>query len=113
MKREKKKAAGPFTGILFIIIGIGLLWWNEGNNVKNIKTTAELEDNYVDVKSDSISPKNEGKLVAVSGKLINDAELVDDKFNITIKTPLMKRIVEVYQWEEKEESDDNDNKKYI
>lgn len=113
MKKIGDSFGGIIIGIVMVIVGIGLLWWNEGNNVKNIKTTAELEDNYVDVKSDSISPKNEGKLVAVSGKLINDAELVDDKFNITIKTPLMKRIVEVFQWEEKEESDDNDNKRYI
>lgn len=112
MKKIGDSFKGIGAGILMIILGVGLLWWNEGNNVKNLKTTAELENNYIDVKSDTIDSKNDGKLVAVSGKLINEKELFDGKFDITIKTPLMIRSVEVYQWVEKSEADDNDKTNY-
>lgn len=104
---------GIIVGFLMILIGVVLLWWNEGNNVKNLKTTAELEEKYIDVKSNSVNSKNEGKLVATYGKLINDNELTDTTFGVTIKTPLMTRIVEMYQWEEDTETDKNGKTKYI
>ena len=107
MKKIGDSFKGILGGIVFVLIGIVLLWWNEGNNVKNLKTTAELEKVYKDVKSDSIDSSNDGKLVAVSGKLINEEELTDKEFNITIKTPLMYRKVEIYQWDEKEDTTDD------
>ena len=103
---------GVVGGFIFLVLGIVLLWWNEGNNVKNLKTTAELEDSYVDVKSDKVESKNDGKLVATHGKLINDKELTDETFGVTIKTPIMKRTVEVYQWKETSNTDDNGNTTY-
>ena len=107
MKKIGDSFKGIIGGFVCILIGIVLLWWNEGNNVKNLKTTAELEKLYKDVKSDSIDSSNEGTLVAVSGKLFNDEELTDTDFNITIKTPIMYRKVEVYQWVEKEDTTDD------
>ena len=112
MKKVGNSFKGIASGILMIIIGVVLLWWNEGNNVKNLKTTAELEDKYMDVKSDSVNSKNEGKLIATSGKLINEKELTDSKFGVTIKTPVMIRYVEMYQWKENSHTDDNDNTTY-
>ena len=42
MEKIKNSFSGVILGIIFIIIGTVLLWWNEGNNVNNIKTTDEL-----------------------------------------------------------------------
>ncbi len=106
MKKTGDSFKGILGGIVFIIIGIGLLWWNEGNNVKNLKTTSEIEKVYVDVKSDKVDSKYEGKAIATSGKIFNEEELIDELFNVTIKTPLLVRTVEVYQWEEKEYDDE-------
>ena len=112
MKRIGNSFKGIFGGFIAILIGVGLLWWNEGNNVRNIKTTAEMEKSYVDVKSDSVDSTNDGKLVATYGKLINEEELTDSTFGVTIKTPLMKRIVEVYQWDEDSSTDEDGNTTY-
>ena len=107
MKRIGESFKGILGGFVFVLIGIILLWWNEGNNVKNLKTTAEMDKNVVDVSSDKVNPSNEGKLIATSGKLINEEELTDSTFNVKVTTPIMKRIVEVYQWEEESETDED------
>jgi len=112
MKRIGNAFSGVLGGFILIIVGIVLLWWNEGNNVKNLKTTAEMEKVVIDISSDKVDINNDGKLVATNGKLINEAELVDETFNVKVKTPLMKRIVEVYQWEEDSSTDDDGNTTY-
>ena len=112
MKRVGNSFKGILGGFVFILIGVVLLWWNEGNNVRNLKTTAEMDKICVDVSSETIDPSNEGKLIATHGKLINEQEMVDEKFNIKITTPLMKRIVEVYQWEEDSSTDDDGDTTY-
>jgi hypothetical protein len=109
MKREKKKAAGPLAGLVMMVLGIGLLWWNEGNDVKNIKTIKEARSVLVNVSSDKVDPANEGKLVSTNGKLeIGDEYLIDSTFGVqSPKTAKMVRIVEMYQWVEEEHEDDD------
>ena len=77
MKKVGNSFKGVLGGFLFIVIGIGLLWWNEGNNVKNIKTTKEMEELVVDISSDKIDSAYEGKLIATHGKLLNEEVLED------------------------------------
>lgn len=105
--RMKNSFAGIIGGIILIIVGICVLVWNERNNVINIRDTKELRDVYIDVKSDKVDKDNEGKLIATSGKLdYNDETLKDEVFNVSVSTPLLRRKVEVYQWdEEKTDSD--------
>ena len=107
-----KKSGGIGAGIFLLLIGIGILWYNEGRTVKNQSTINEARKNYIQVKSDIISEKNEEKLVATKGKLdLNEAgELVDSKFGIIVKAAKMVRTVEMYQWKEECETDDNDKK---
>ena len=107
MKREKKKAAGPLAGILMIVIGIIVLWNNEGNNVRNIKTIEEARGALVNVSSDKIDSANEGKLVSTNGKMeIADEYLIDSTFNVqSPKTAKLVRVVEMLQWVEKEHED--------
>ena len=112
MKKIGNSFSGIIGGIVFILIGVILLWWNEGNNVRNLKTTGEMEKTYIDVKSDTINPENEGKLIATYGPLINEEELTDETFNVTLKTPVLQRIVEVYQWQESQNTDDDGNTTY-
>lgn len=110
---NKNPFGGIIIGILFLIGGSILLWWNEGNNVKNIKTVKELKEKVVDVGSDKISSSNEGKLVATNGEFnVRGDELSDYSFSVNMRTAKLKRVVEMYQWKEKEEEDDNDNTRY-
>lgn len=106
----KKKGSSIGGGLLIFLIGICLLWWNEGNNVKNIKSVNEGLKNYKDVKSTKVDSQNEGKLVATNGKLVFTEDAIDGEFNITSKSSVLKRKVEMYQWDEECETDDNDNK---
>ena len=112
MKRIGNSFKGIAGGFILILAGVVLLWWNEGNNVRNIKTTAEMEKIVIDVKSDKVDSKNEGKLIATNGSLINEQELTDEVFDINIKTPKMMRIVEVYQWDEHSSTDDDGHTTY-
>lgn len=99
---------GIIVGILMIIGGISLLWWNEHNNVKNIKNVKEMRDQIIDVSSASIDDANEGKLIATSGKLdYNESVLTDDAFKVSATTPVLVRTVEVYQWVEESETNDD------
>ena len=112
MKRVGNSFKGILGGFVFIIIGVVLLWWNEGNNVRNLKTTAEMDKSFVDVSSESVDPQNEGKLIATYGKLVNEEEMTDETFGVTVKTPLLRRTVEVYQWDETSNTDEDGDTTY-
>ncbi len=112
MKRIGNSFKGILGGFIAIAIGVILLWWNEGNNVKNIKTTNEMGKSYIDVSSEKVDSNNEGKLIATHGKLINEEELYDSVFDVRVNTPVLERKVEMYQWEEKSDTDDDGETKY-
>ncbi len=109
--RMKNSFSGIFGGIIIIIIGIVVLIFNERSNVINIHDVKELKDNYVDVKSDVVSKDHDGDLIVTSGNLdFGDEELTDSTFNVTVKTPLLTRKVEMYQWEEEKEETDKETR---
>ena len=108
MQRIKDSFAGVITGIVLLLAGIVLLFWNEGNNVKNIKTVDELSANYIDIANSPVDPANEGKLVALNGRMkIADDTLSDPEFGVSLHAAKLRRVVEMYQWDETEEDDDN------
>ena len=102
-----KKSNSIVGGIIILLVGIGLLWWNEGNNVRNIQTVNEGLKNYTDIKNSEIDDKYDGKLVATSGNLAVTGEIADDEFGVTSQSAALYRQVEMYQWEEDCDSDDN------
>ncbi len=114
---ETKKKGGLFAGVmiglLMIIGGTILLWWNEGNNVRNIKTTDEVEKNVVEITSESDCAQYSGQLVAVGGKFtVEDKALSDEAFAVSIHSAALDRVVEMYQWEEEQDTDDDGNTTY-
>ena len=110
---KKKKGSGILGGLILLLLGTALLWWNEGNNVRNIKTISEMEKTVVEISSESVSAENDGKLVALNGALVvNDPELRDNDFGIAVHTARLKRIVEMYQWDEDSHTDDDGHTSY-
>ena len=109
--QDKKKGglfAGVLVGLLMVIIGTVMLWWNEGNNVRNIKTTDEIEKTVVEINPNDNPADYEGKLVAVGGKFtVEDVSLSDTTFGVEQHTAALSRVVEIYQWEEESHSDDD------
>lgn len=112
MEKNKKSNGGFLGGLILIIIGILLLSSNEGRTVSMQSAINEGLKSYKDVTSEKIDPKNDGKLIAVTGKLdlSNSENLTDSRFGITIKGAKLKRNVEMYQWQEECTTDENEKK---
>lgn len=107
---EKTKKGGSILGgLIFILIGIALLGYNESRTVKTQSAINEALKVYIDVQSENVDPANEGKLIATKGKIdiSNATELKDQTFNITALGVKLERLVEMYQWQEECTTDEN------
>ena len=95
---------GVLVGLALIAGSIGLLWWNEGRTVQMARDLEEAGGNVVSVAVDNVDQANAGKLIHVTGDLKTEETLQDSIFKIKGNAIHLKRSVEMYQWEEKEES---------
>ena len=110
---NKKKGGGIITALILLLLGTILLWWNEGNNVRNIKTITQMEKEVIEISSETVNPENDGKLVATNGQLVvEDDSINDNEFAVSMKTPHLRRVVEMYQWKEDSDTDDDGHKTY-
>lgn len=107
------RIGNAFKGILFGLIlllgGIGLLWWNEGRAVYRAQDLNEGVASVVSVQNAPVLPENEGKLVHMTGTASTDDVLKDEMFGMEQHALRLKRVVEVYQWEEKSSSKEEKN----
>lgn len=61
--------------------------------------TEKKVDAIVEVKDWNVHPENEGKMVMMKGKLTyNNTILEDPDVGVRVKTPILKRITEMYQY---------------
>ncbi|MBR3362334.1 MAG: hypothetical protein IKG40_00230 [Bacilli bacterium] len=102
-----KKGNSIVGGLIILILGVCLLWWNEGNNVKNLQSVSEGLKNYTDISASKIDNKYDGKLVATHGKLKVEGNISDDEFAVSSNSAALYRKVEMFQWTEDCDSDDN------
>ncbi len=111
-KVSGKKTGGIFGGLILLVIGVLILWNNEGRTVKMQSVINEALHSYTDVASTSVDSKYEGKLIATSGKLDLSASnpVEDKKFGIRVTGAKLERVVEMYQWNENCTTDENDNR---
>lgn len=100
---------GLLFGGIFILLSIGLLWWNEGRSVKTAKGLNDGERVTVEAEAGNIDPAMQGKLVHVTGKTAVKTSASDADFGLTTSDVIkLKRRVEVFQWvEEKSERSRN------
>lgn len=91
-------------GILLIIGSIILLSWNESRAVDRMRTLAEGRSLVVSVSSEVLDPRNNDALVHMTGKASSRDILNDDLFGVSVNAILLRRIVEMYQWEEEKKS---------
>jgi len=107
--RIKKSFGGMITGIALFFGSFAFLWWNEGNNVDNIKKELYIEKNAIQVEAAEIDRANDGKLIAVAGTAKATVEELTD-WQVTVKNALsLKHDVEMYQWVENKETRSHDN----
>ena len=104
-----RRIIGSLKAILFggllIILAIGVLWWNEGRAVKRSQALDEGAGQVVSVTADRIDDANEGKLVHLTGRATTQQTLVDPQFNIRAQAIKLYRDVQMYQWQEREDSE--------
>jgi len=91
-------------GIVLVPASILLLFWNEGRAVRIDKGLSEGAASVITVGDPSqVNPANEGKLVHLSGRADTAEVLSDPEFSVSEQAIALARLVEMYQWHEKEE----------
>lgn len=100
---------GIFGGIIAIIISVVLLWWNEGNSVRELKKVAEGRKNTVEIESNRVLSDYEGSLVHLSGFATTDETLTDPSFGIAENAIALIREVELFQYKENVKKEEKEN----
>ena len=92
---------GILVGLVVVIGGCTLLFWNEGRAVHTYQLLVETssichELNDIDHVMDGLN----GKLVSVSGPLTVPEPVIDPQFGVSKRAAALMRKVEMYQWVE-------------
>ncbi len=100
---------GMLFGIVLVVAGIVLLFTNEGRAVKTHKALVESQGQVVSIDALQTNPAMNGKLVHISGEASTGETLSDDLLQVSAKALKLNRVVETYQWEETEKSEEKKN----
>lgn len=82
-----------------------LLWWNEGNAVAQFRTIGDLDERTVEVADGEIDSMLHGRPVYLSAAADTEVELQDEVFDVRQVALRLRRVAEMYQWEEDEHRD--------
>ena len=96
---------GVLFGLLLLVIGIVLLFWNEGRAVQTYRSLAEGKGLVVSADPTRVDPANEGKLVHVAGEATAPGRVSDSEFGVTSGGLALERKVEMFQWKEESHSE--------
>ena len=100
---------GLLLGLLFIVVGVVLLFWNEGRAVQTHQALEESQGQVITIDAQSPATQMDGQLVHITGEAVSDQTLEDDLLPISIAGLKLQRYVETYQWEERKESEEDTN----
>jgi len=95
---------GILVGLLFILGGVILLFWNEGRAVHRAQTLEKGASQVISVNAASMNAANDGKLVHLTGEAKTDEVLKDPKLGVSTQAIRLSRRVEMYQWTEHSKS---------
>jgi hypothetical protein len=104
------RLAGSFVGVLIgivlLIAGAILLYWNEGRAVDALVALDRGAKQVVAIDADKVEAANDGKLVYLRGDLATRDGARDPLFNVAGNGLIrVKRDVEMYQWREETHSE--------
>ena len=89
------------TGLLLLVVGTVLLFWNEGRTVKTAKMLKHASKECVHLPDPAtVDPSFDGKMVHVNGFATTDEVLTDSYFGVFGTAVKLIRSVEYYQWVE-------------
>lgn len=95
---------GVVVGLVLILVGVVVLFWNEGRAVQTALSLAEGKGLVVSVPATAVDAANDGKLIHTSGPVTTTETLADSTFGITATGVRLHRKAEMYQWVEKSET---------
>ena len=100
-QRLGNSLGGIVFGIVLVIAGTILLWWNEGNYVFTKVSLNEAQSVTVALESIStVDRSKEGMMVYAAGTAETDDILEDTVFGISTNAMNLERTVQFYQWVE-------------
>lgn len=107
--KVKNSFQGILWGIILIIAGTAILWWNEGRAVKASDALKDFQKNYVELPDiHKVDPAYEGKAVHATGVATTADTLRDTSFGIAVNAMKLVRNVEYYQWTQRSSSESKD-----
>jgi hypothetical protein len=92
---------GIIGGIIFVVVSIGLLWWNEGRSVDQKNALQEMQGSIETLPNTKYDAKYNNKAVLIQGKVQPNGTVQDPIFGIKSPVLILRRNVEMYQWKEK------------
>lgn len=102
--QESLKTA--LIGLLLFAASFPSLFLNEGQAVHLSQKLEEGESIVISIDANRFEAINDGELVHLSGKATTDETLIDSTFAIIVEQAIkLRRIVEMYQWNETEYSE--------
>jgi len=105
LARIWESITGVLFGLLLLLVGVILLFWNEGRAVQTYRSLAEGKGLVVSVDPARIDPANEGKLVHVSGEARAPGRVSDSEFGVTTEGLALERKAQMYQWKEQTQTE--------
>lgn len=95
---------GMIIGVALIIGGLYLVFWNEGNSLHTAQSLDQTENVLISVANAPIDSNNQLRVIYTSGIATTDDILSDKLFNVSENAIQLNRQVEMYQWEQHEET---------
>lgn len=103
--RLRDSVFGTLLGIVLVLACVCLLFWNEGNLIREKAAFREMKAVVKTVPADEIAPVAEGGLVHSVGELTSAEALGDGSYLKEGPYLVLERSVEMYQWKEDEDSE--------
>lgn len=103
--RIGKSLGGIVIGLILLLIGVVLHFWNEGRAVETYQTLKEGQGIVIKIDAETVDASNEGKLVHLTADAVTDGMLIDDEFGVAANAIRLHRDVDMYQWIETEKSE--------
>jgi hypothetical protein len=101
--RLQEQAGKSVAGFVLFLAAFPLLLWNEGRVVDITTALEEGKGAVIPVIADAVDASNNGKLIHFTGDATTDDVLTDLDFGIEASAIKLRRVTEMYQWEEEKE----------
>lgn len=112
-KRRKSRTGLAVFGVILVLAGTVLLFWNEWRSATRTATLTAGERSLVSLDIERVPIDATGRLVHLAGPARPSGPVRDPLFPVVQNALRLDRIVEMYQWRERDEgSGDNRTTRY-